>query len=277
MGRLPIFWLHCQQNGGTWVATLAAAHGERILSPFGLPQTLSVSKVHGLAIPNYRNETCRSPVTCKLKAEYITLQKATFTAIERAFDSAVELCTGSFLYGTAIMHPRRFLLSALHHRPGMDPSKMLQILGGERTPKRQRLHDWCLGDPPYGVDGQYPHYDNYYVRGLNGFSAYWLPPGKVTRAHFVAAVETLHRFDMILLLDELHLHVDQLVHTFGWQRSIVEGQAVSSNGGYRPNWMNWTDEQMVWLLELNQWDLELYQVAQRRARQLSEAAAAAEM
>jgi len=272
MGRLPIFWIHYQQNGGTWIADVAAAQGERFLRPFD-------GYVRSHPVPNYKHESCHTPVPCKLKAAYITRQNATFTAIERAFNPSVESCPGSFLYGTAIMHPRRFLHTALRHRPGMHPSKMLEILGGERIPRRQRLHSKCLGDPPYGdydanIDGQYPHYDNYYVRGLNGFSAYWLPPGNITQAHFVAAVETLHQFDVILLLDELYLHKEQLVQTFGWQRRIIEHPVVSSNGGYKPNWMNWTAEQTAWLLELNQWDLELYEIARRRARWLSEAAAA---
>ena len=273
MGRLPIFWLHYQQNGGTWITTVAQAHGERFLRPH--------LRSHGRNLPNYLNETCRRPRSCKLKAADITLQNATFTAIERAFDRSVELCTGSFLYGTAIMHPRLFLHSALRHRPGMDPSQMLEVLHGARVPERQHAHDLCWGDPypvrgdnDVKLDGQYNHYDNYYVRGLNGFSAFWLPPGNVTRAHFMAAVEVLHRFDVILLLDELHLHLDQLVHTFRWQRSIIERPAVSSNNHrYTPNWMNWTDSQTAWLLELNRWDLELYEIARSRARQLSKAAA----
>ena len=115
--------------------------------------------------------------------------------------------------------------------------------------------------------------DNFFVRNLNGFPAYWLPPGAITSGHLARAVDVLLQFDVVLILSEMGEHLEQLVHTFGWNRARVKSTSpISSNGGYTPNWHNFTREQKAWLLELNRWDLALFDVARRRARELSDVA-----
>jgi hypothetical protein len=246
-GRKNIAWLHLHNFAGTFMCNEAKAQGE------------VVSDVNCNWCPDDCSAQKGSRVSCAKRgardAQY------TFSAQERDLDED-DFCS-SVLKGVMLRDPLAGLTSTLHLN-GYEKNRTLEIL---RTGEDKYVRHWgCI--PLWDT---YHHFDNFATRSLSGH--YDEPPGGVTAEHLEAAKRNLERFDVVMILEELHEHVHQLSHFFGWDMSRIHSEKKVNPSSSKVD-TSWTKDEQAFLRSINKFDYSLLAHGKELARQRSSAARA---
>lgn len=250
--RRPVLWVHLHNFGGTFVCTEAIGQGEA-----GPPN--AYASWPGCLMPG---DECSTPQgsgrsLCQARAA----SGYTFTALERDVEEA-DFCN-DVIIGTTLREPLGGVESTLLSNE-FDKSAVLDILRTERS--HAASHTACL--PEWDT---YQHFDNFATRSLGG--GYSAPPRGVTREHLELAKSRLRKMGVVLILEELDVHLPQLSSVLGWNLALIntanhdhgpqQGHCAQSKDGVL------TESDRAFLKSVNALDYELYAYAQGLAANLT--------
>jgi hypothetical protein len=211
------------------------------------------------------------------------LSNSTWMMYERAIDPDKEICPGVFNYGTIMREIAGFLKSSLSHVVGgtMSVDDLFVYLNGTRPVPYDYLRKqtlwWSLcwgprrrfralaGDE---IAGQFPQFDNFYIRNLLGHSVFWSPPGSINATHLQRAKAVLDNFQIIIMLESIKSQKIQLSSVAYWPDTVLDKKAIQSPH-FNGNNHTFNDDHMAFLLELNRWDRELIEYAKVLANGLT--------
>merc|ERR1712194_158240 len=102
----------------------------------------------------------------------------------------------------------------------------------------------------------YQHFDNFATRVLS--SNHNIPAGKMTRHHLEKAKARLRIMNVVLILEDLGNHLPQLEAIFDWDMSKVEVGKPANTHSQNELGNAFSDEEVIFLRNVNQFDYELY-------------------
>ena len=185
-----MLWVHMHNAGGTSIRHLAEEQGEVPLEP--------ASKNWNFWL--HAKETWET-VGCEAKVDLFGRQaSATWTMIERPMDAEDASCGGFFDYGTTLRSPVSTMLSTIVTND-IDVGALFAAL---ETGSGRPLGNFSVPHAHLIEEGALlTHFDNYFVRSLNGRDvSREVGLGLLTEAHLAAALERLERFDCVLILED---------------------------------------------------------------------------
>lgn len=249
--RKPVLWVHLHNFAGTFICEEAMHQGE-----LGPPN--SYTSWPGCLMPG---DDCSTTGQSRSLCEDRARSPYTFTAVERDVEEK-DFCD-QLLVGTMLRNPLAGVQSTLLANT-FDKAALLDVL---RTGKVHEVpHKPCLPDWD-----TYQHFDNFATRSLGG--GYEAPPRGVTREHLERAKERLRRMDVVLILEELRLHLPQLSAVLGWDTAHLDSGRKSHGHNCRRKEAVLTANETEFLTSLNALDFELYEYANELADNLTAAAA----
>jgi len=159
-----------------------------------------------------------------------------------------------FVYTTCLRHPVTRMISQY---------KYMRKIGA--LPPQVTLHDYLLRIKHQTRVPHVDHADNLMVRQLSGpTNVYSIPPGGITLKHLNTALENLKmRFSVVLIMEDME-YTSQLLETvLGW-KNVADLVGTKRNRGDGTDYWGEVDSQS-WdlLMELNSWDLALYDEAKK--------------
>lgn len=244
--RKPVLWIHLHNFAGTYICKEALQQGEFTPPNGAWP---------GCLMPyddcSTRNRNARSLCSARATSGY------SFTAIERDVEAA-DFCEGA-LIGSTLRDPISGLTSTLLAN-SYDKQAIMNILKTGQPTSAE--HSACL--PQWDT---YQHFDNFATRSLGG--AYMELPLKVTRQHLELAKERLRRLDVLLILEDLPIHVPQLEAFLKWDTAEINTQKKENGHDCTKKETAFTDGELDFLKEVNALDYELYAYGKELAANLT--------
>mmetsp|Transcript_15991 Transcript_15991/g.37699 ORF Transcript_15991/g.37699 Transcript_15991/m.37699 type:complete len:366 (-) Transcript_15991:73-1170(-) len=239
-GRKPVLWIHLHNFAGTYMCKEAAKQNE-----FGAPGQNCL-----LEWDRCSTQEQEKRVHCDERVSMALTNS--FSMIERDVED-LDFCE-DVLTGIMLRDPIHAAQSTLRNNK-FDKESLMKVLHSKE--EGPIPHKRCL--PPWD---SYQHFDNFAVRTLGG--AYNVPPGGVTKKHYLQAQRRLLNMDVVMILEELTDHMPQLERMLGWNTTLMTpSQPRNSHcGGDMPSW---TVEEKIFLTLLNKWDYRLYALGRRLA------------
>ena len=207
-----MLWLHLHKSAGSSIRHIAALNGEVPLQPATTNWNLFL-----------KDRERDGVVNCTERLALFELQEAsTWVSVERPFEESADACLSSktkqFQMGVALRNPIETAESTMSYHD-INPEELTEKLK-RASELKQRPRDVELARRG-NMDRNSPlaHFDNFMVRSLLGRTVFdEVPIGGVSEAHLKRALKSLEtRFDVVLVLDDLQKHLQQLAALRNWR------------------------------------------------------------
>lgn len=246
--RKPVMWVHLHKNAGSTMCIWARLNAkEKCVKPWANCNSLTLGDdwiQNGLA-------TKRNWTTCEKRAALFHSKNFTWGQIEREVSDG-DLCMDDFLYGIMLRDPTKRLQSYINGNSIPDYRQWIKCVAAadaRMCPKKGGMR----------VQGQgHENFDNFLVRTLGGYDVMSLPPGAVNATHYEAARLLLKRFDLVVVLEQLHTQATKAAmdRVLGWHPEGPPMGEYKDKRGWRK--VTFDPEDVRKLRDINKFDEELY-------------------
>lgn len=238
--RKPMMWVHIHKSAGSFICAGAVLNGESIVKPSG--------NCNWAEHDNGAGGLGSERTNCSKRTEYFEQHNYSWGQIERVL--ADEFCYTTFDYGIWLRDPVSLAESEANWHHMYTPGEISTSLNcvvqkrGELCPVKQK------DDMPLWM-----YFDNYVVRIVGGPSVWNLPPGHVEERHARLALERLHPFKIVLVMEDVvstEHGTDALFKKTGWKLWPVKSKR------YHTHNKTFTNEERETIRKLNKYDYMLY-------------------
>eukprot|EP00927_Polykrikos_kofoidii_P052175 TRINITY_DN4595_c0_g1_i1.p1 TRINITY_DN4595_c0_g1~~TRINITY_DN4595_c0_g1_i1.p1 ORF type:complete len:340 (+),score=46.01 TRINITY_DN4595_c0_g1_i1:105-1124(+) len=234
----PVLWVHIHKSGGTFMCQLAAIAGEHVIPT---KDTNCNWAGHDLYVDSGFPQ---KGVTCAERVYYFKSMGVSWGQLEHEiWDSC--LCWDDFFYGTMLRSPIGLMRSMMNYHPHHGKAFVQDVQNELLYPSPSSLTQ----------NVTWKFMDNFQIRVLA--SAMEVPAGKITIEHFDKARRVLDGMNVVARLEDLPNIGGDLFSRLGWSPDMAAYVGMPRNPS--DHVFDFTQEEAEMLLELNKFDVALYE------------------